>query len=100
MNSDDSIAVSLALFTDFCLTKGLLYASADEIDACLNNVIAPFAHLYNRDLFLHQYKKCLALRLLNKTLLSVETEERMVEKLKVQCGVSTMNKITKMFTDL
>jgi len=42
----------------------------------------------------------LASRLLNKSFLSREAEELMLQKLKVECGHNTVNKISQMFTDI
>lgn len=39
-------------------------------------------------------------RLLNKTYLSNDAEELMLQKLKVECGHNTVNKISQMFTDI
>jgi len=40
------------------------------------------------------YVKHLSARLLNKTLLSMEAEEVMLQKLKVECGLNQVNKMT------
>jgi hypothetical protein len=46
------------------------------------------------------YVKYLATRLLNKTMLSMEAEELMLQKLKVECGLNQVNKMTQMFKDI
>jgi hypothetical protein len=50
--------------------------------------------------FIKAYTKFLAGRLLNKTYLSNDAEELMLQKLKVECGHNTVNKISQMFTDI
>lgn len=46
------------------------------------------------------YEKELANRLLNKTNLSKEYEEMMIQKLKVECGAATVGKISQMMKDI
>ena len=46
------------------------------------------------------YEKELANRLLNKTNLSKEYEELMIQKLKVECGATTVGKISQMMKDI
>lgn len=46
------------------------------------------------------YVKFLSQRLLNKTMLSMEAEELMLQKLKVECGLNQVNKMTQMFKDI
>jgi hypothetical protein len=75
-------------------------ASEQEIDSRLSAIVRLFCCLHGRDIFIKSYTKFLASRLLNKTLLSQEAEQEMLQKLKVECGVNTMNKISKMFTDM
>ncbi len=37
---------------------------------------------------------------MNKSSISSEAEERMLQKLKVECGHNTVNKLSQMFTDM
>jgi len=46
------------------------------------------------------YEKELANRLLNKSSLSNQNEELMIQKLKVECGASTVGKISQMMKDM
>jgi len=50
--------------------------------------------------FIKHYSKKLSTRLLNKTSISREAEEIMLNKLKVECGLNTVNKMSQMFTDI
>ena len=51
-------------------------------------------------MFLKSYEKELANRLLNKTSISNEYEEQMIQKLKVECGATQVQKMTGMSKDI
>lgn len=53
-----------------------------------------FCCLHGRDVFIKHYTKKLSIRLLNKTSISREAEEIMLNKLKVECGLNTVNKMS------
>lgn len=74
--------------------------SEAETEARLEAIIRLFCCLHGRDVFIKAYTKFLASRLLNKTYLSQEAEELMLQKLKVECGHNTVNKLSQMFTDM
>jgi cullin 3 len=82
------------------LKKGLKGVSPAEQEARLEAIIRLFCCLHGRDVFIKAYTKFLASRLLGKSFLSVEAEEQMLGKLKVECGHNTVNKISQMFTDI
>jgi len=63
-------------------------------------MIGLFRCLHGRDVFMKSYEKELAKRLLNKTSLSTQNEELMIQKLKVECGASTVSKISQMMKDM
>jgi len=100
MNECSQTPSHIAYFADKELKQGLKGTSEEEVDARLSAIVRLFCCLHGRDIFIKAYTKFLAARLLNKTLLSQEAEEKMLEKLKVECGVNTMNKISKMFSDM
>jgi len=50
--------------------------------------------------FIKAYTKYLSTRLLNKSSQSTEGEELMLQKLKVECGHNTVNKLASMFNDI
>jgi len=56
--------------------------------------------LHSRDTYIKSYTDYLAKRLLNKTLVSIEAEETMIAKFKVECGINTVSKMTNMFKDI
>ena len=56
--------------------------------------------MHGRDVFIKAYTKNLANRLLNKTFISKDAELLMLQKLKVECGHNTVNKLASMFNDI
>ena len=51
-------------------------------------------------MFIATFTSLLAQRLLNKTSVSSQAEELMINKLQVECGHNTVNKIKTMFEDM
>jgi cullin 3 len=90
----------IASYCDNELRKGLKGISEAEVDNRLSAIIRLFCCLHGRDVFIKSYTKFLSSRLLNKTFLSKEAEELMLQKLKIECGHNTVNKLSKMFTDI
>jgi len=84
----------LAAYSDKELKSGLKGVSDEETEERLDSIIRLFCCLHGRDTFMKAYVKHLATRLLNKTLLSMEAEEVMLQKLKVECGLNQVNKMT------
>ena len=84
----------IASYCDNELRKGLKGVSEAETEARLEAIIRLFCCLHGRDVFIKAYTKFLASRLLNKTYLSQEAEELMLQKLKVECGHNTVNKLS------
>ena len=82
------------------MKSGLKGVSDEETEERLDAIIRLFCCLHGRDTFMKAYVKHLASRLLNKTLLSMEAEEVMLQKLKVECGLNQVNKMTQMFKDM
>lgn len=90
----------IASYCDNEFKKGLKGLSDAEIENKLEAIIRLFCCLHGRDVFIKSYTKFLAQRLLNKCSISQEAEESMLQKLKVECGHNTVNKISQMFTDM
>lgn len=80
--------------------KGLKGLTNEATEQRFDAIIRLFQCLHSKDIFIKAYTKFLAARLLNKTSISNEAEELMLQKLKVECGHNTVNKMTKMFTDM
>lgn len=100
MNTCAEVPISMASYCDVMLKKEFKALNEAEIESKLSDIVALFCCLHGRDIFIKSYTKKLAERLLNKTLLSQEAEELMLQKLKVECGVNTVSKISKMFADI
>jgi len=80
--------------------KGLRGVNEADTNLRLDAIIRLFCCLHSRDIFITAYTNYLALRLLNKIFLSKDAEELMLQKLKVECGHNTVNKLAQMFNDI
>lgn len=100
MNECMFSATYIAQFADKELREGLKGADDAEVEKRLSAIINLFLCLHGRDAFIKQYQKELASRLLNKSSISQEFEEKMLQKLKMECGVNQVNKMTQMFKDI
>jgi cullin 3 len=70
------------------------------VEQRLTAIIRLFCCLHSRDTYIKAYTEFLAKRLLNKSLVSIEAEELMISKFKVECGINTVSKMTHMFKDI
>ena len=100
LNNCEKTSSNLAAYADIEMRIGFKQCSPDEIDQKISSIVKIFCCLYAKDIFIKAYTKYLALRLLNKTMLSQENEEKMLEKLKIECGVNEITKMSKMFNDM
>ncbi|PCJ22545.1 MAG: hypothetical protein COA94_09010 [Rickettsiales bacterium] len=100
MNEQQVTAHFIASYCDNEFKKGLKGVSEAETDSRLDAIIRLFCCLHSRDVFVKQYTKFLAGRLLNKSSISDDAEQLMLSKLKVECGLQTVNKMSHMFTDM
>lgn len=94
MNQKAETPHFIASYCDNELRKGLKGLSEQQTEERIEAIIKLFCCLHSRDVFIKSYTKFLAGRLLNKTFLSIEAEEQMLQKLKVECGHNTVNKIS------
>lgn len=100
MNKCSLTANYIAAYCDNEFRRGLKGVSEQETNDRLDAIIRLFCCLHGRDVFIKAYTKYLSSRLLNKQFLSKDAEELMLQKLKVECGHNTVNKISQMFTDM
>jgi Cullin family len=101
MNKQDKSPTYIAAFCNNEFVKGLKGVNDQaEINTRLDAIIRLFCCLHSRDIFITAYTNYLAIRLLNKTSLSKDAEELMLQKLKVECGHNTVNKLAQMFNDI
>jgi hypothetical protein len=100
MNTSPFVPSYLAIYCDKEFTKGIKGLSEKETEIRINAIIDLFICLNGRDIFIKDYKKYLAKRLLNNTTISDAAEEMMISKLKVECGFHTIVPLTSMFVDM
>jgi hypothetical protein len=100
MNKQDMTPHYMAAYCDNEMRKGIRGVPDAEVNARLDALIRLFCCLHGRDIFIRSYTKHLASRLLNKTYLSQDAEELMLQKLRVECGHNTVNKLASMFKDI
>ena len=72
----------------------------EEIGTSLDAIIKIFCCFHGRDLFIKHYTTMLSKRLLNQSTVSDDAEQLMINKLQVECGHNTVNKIKTMFADM
>ena len=88
MNSCNSTPIFLAYYSDTELSQQLKGVKPEEVDDRLTAIIKLFNCLMSKDAFLNRYQKHLAERLINKTLLAMDYEESMLQKLKMEVGIN------------
>ena len=90
----------LAQFIDHAMKEGLKGVSEEEVDKRCRLLVNLFKSLDSHDVFMRACEQSLASRLLNKTTQSSQNEEIFLQKLKVECGVQEVSKMTKMMQDI
>lgn len=90
----------MALFTDYLQKKGVKQMNDVQVEKILSEIIQVFCCLHGRDVFINSYTSFLANRLLNKASVSDHAEEMMIQKLQIECGHNTVNKIKTMLQDM
>jgi cullin 3 len=89
----------IASYCDFEMKKGLKGVSEVETDKRIQDIVKLFMCLYDRDVFIKYYTRYLAKRLLDETSISNEAEQRMISKLKEECGLNMIRNIASMYQD-
>lgn len=90
----------LSLYIDDMLRKSLKSLSDREADASINNVLAVFRYLQDKDIFEDFYKQHLAGRLLTGTSINADIEKVVIAKLKAECGHQFTSRLEGMFKDI
>nr|XP_037273109.1 cullin-3-like [Rhipicephalus microplus] len=93
-------AEHLAAFVDDVMRKEIRNKTKQEIGQLLDQVMALFRPLQDKDLFERHYKQRLAKRLLLDKSASNETEKAMVAKLRKECGCLFTSKMEAMLKDM
>ena len=99
-NASNEIANAsmLAYYADRIL-KGSVRATEDQIELALDNVIALFNYVTDKDMFAETYQDLLSARLVSKKSISDDLEKYIVQKLKLLCGSSFTTKLEGMLND-
>lgn len=90
----------ISLFIDENMKKGLKNKSEAEVDETLDKAIVLLRYVTDRDMFERYYKKHLCKRLLMNKSVSLDHEQEMVRKMKVELGNSFVAKMEAMFKDV
>ena len=100
MNRCDKTPGYIASYCDNEMKNELKGKSEQQTDSRLEAIIRLFCCLHGRDIFIKVYTKFFAIRLLNKTFISKDAELAMLQKLKIECGHNTVNKLSSMLNDI
>ncbi|KAI1719038.1 cullin family domain-containing protein [Ditylenchus destructor] len=100
LNESVKMPEYVSLYIDEKLKKGSKGINEPEIEAALENAMALFKLLQEKDLFEKYYTQHLAKRLLLNRSASEETEKLMISKLKSECGCQFTSKLEGMFQDI
>lgn len=82
------------------MEKELKGVSEEETNNLLEEIMAIFDLLKDKDGFIQQYQKYLKRRLLDETSLSDDAEQRMISKIKTMCINSNIKKMEYMLNDI
>eukprot|EP00358_Blepharisma_japonicum_P000469 CAMPEP_0202949020 /NCGR_PEP_ID=MMETSP1395-20130829/14862_1 /ASSEMBLY_ACC=CAM_ASM_000871 /TAXON_ID=5961 /ORGANISM="Blepharisma japonicum, Strain Stock R1072" /LENGTH=743 /DNA_ID=CAMNT_0049651657 /DNA_START=12 /DNA_END=2243 /DNA_ORIENTATION=+ len=100
MNKCAFSAPYIASYCDNEMRRGLKGVSEVETERRLDALIKLFVCLHDRDVFIRNYTRYLAKRLLDGTSISNDAEQTMIAKLKVECGNNIVSKISNMYQDI
>lgn len=89
----------LSLFIDEHLKRGAR-AAGDDVERVLDQTIAVFRFVHEKDVFERYYKMHLTRRLLHGRSVSDDAERGMIAKLKVECGHDYVQKLQGMLNDM
>ena len=99
MNVDGRSAQYLSAWVDELMKKQVKGMNESEIDTRLNDIIAIFRYLQDKDVFEEYYKQQLAQRLLAGGAAN-EAERSLIGKLKAECGHQYTSRLEGMFKDM
>ena len=99
LNKNNRTAAFLAYYFDDLLKSGLKGCTEIVADEKIEQAIAIFRLIHDKDVFESYYKNHLSKRLLSKKY-SDELEKNVISKLKSECGCQYTGKIEGMFVDV
>jgi DNA-binding MarR family transcriptional regulator len=96
----DYYAKQLSNYIDHCMRIGFKGKSPEEIENTLNDIISLFKCLSSKLVFQTESNKKMSERLIKKVSLSNLAEQSFISKLKQEQGVTYVNKMQEMMSDL
>ena len=96
----DYYAKQLSYYIDHCMRIGFKGKSSEEIDNILNDIISLFKCLSSKLVFQTETNKKMSERLIKKVSLSILSEQNFITKLKQEAGITFVNKMQEMMSDL
>jgi cullin 3 len=90
----------VSLFIDDNMKKGIKDKTEAEVDIVLDKAITLLRYISDRDMFERYYKRHLSKRLLLGRSVSIDVENQMIGKMKIELGNSFTSKIEAMFKDM
>ena len=96
----DYYAKQLSYYIDHCMRIGFKGKSSEEIDNILNDIISLFKCLSSKLVFQTETNKKMSERLIKKVSLSILSEQNFITKLKQESGITFVNKMQEMMSDL
>ncbi|CAJ0957719.1 unnamed protein product, partial [Mesorhabditis belari] len=98
-NSSSKGPELIARYCDLLLRKSKDNIGEAEMEEQLQNVIAVFKYIEDKDVFQQFYTKMFSKRLIGGLSASDTAESQMISKLKQMCGFEYTSKLQRMFTD-
>ena len=90
----------LANYVDYNMRNGFKGKSEKEIEQTLNDIISIFKNINSKHVFQVESEKKLSNRLIKDLSLPINTEKLLISKLKEECGINYVNKMSAMIKDL
>lgn len=90
----------VSLFIDDNMKKGIKDKTEAEVDIVLEKAITLLRYISDRDMFERYYKRHLSKRLLLGRSISIDVENQMIGKMKIELGNAFTSKIEAMFKDM
>jgi hypothetical protein len=99
INRDNRVSKMLARYANDVLKKGSK-VNVQSVEQTLEDVVALYGYVQEKDVFERDYQLHLAKRLLLNVCESQHSEKSMIAKLKSECGYQWTNKLEGMFKDV
>ena len=98
--SKDLYPKQLAYYADYCMRTGFKGKAEDEIEKTLNDIISIFKNINSKLVFQTESEKKMSERLIKNASISMNNEKMFISKLKQESGVTYVNKMSEMISDL